>query len=315
KFKSSGKCGYTVTSGNLVTVSATGGPVGYREASNGYGLGVNKNGNEGTGSCTQTNPGESLTLDFRPALGGTMFLDHAMLDLELKYSSTLLTIKLFKGSDLVYTYTRTCTVSDCGPDSGGSDNRLVRVPTGTGTVLFDSMQMTAVTSGGTQAAATLEGGSDPGTSPSRFHVVTPGIPIDCGETIPFAGGGTDVGVTLVDNEACQPKGIAVFTDPREIELLAGGSTADVQFLLDVNDWAPEPAVTPIPATLVDPAGVGDNVGTWCNGTPSSYSMPTGEFWCLLDQHATLAGTDGSGTQLMQVSEVWVLEGDARITRG
>ena len=314
KFASSGRCGIT-PSANIVAVSALGGSVGYREADNGYGLGVNKNGTEGTGSCTQTNPGESLTLNFDPGLGSNEYLDYALLDMELKYSTTLLTIKLYKGTTDVYTYTRTCTSSDCGPDSGGNDNKLIRVPTNPGTVLFDKMVITATTNGGTQAAATLEGGSDATTSLSSFHVVSPADPIVCGVPVPDSGGGTSVIVTLVDNPGCVDKAIALNTSAREIELLTGGGSGSTeQFLVQVDDWAPELAKYPIPPTLVDPAGVGDNIGTWCEGTPMAYSMPIGEAWCLIDQHAVLAGVDGSNKQLMQVTETWLLEGDARITR-
>lgn len=323
KFKSTGRCGYAVISGDLVSVTAEGGSVGYREADNGYGLGVSKGGTEGTGSCTQTNPGETLTLDFDPGLGSNEFVDHALLDLELKYTSTLVTIELYRDGTTgpVYTYTRTCTSSDCGPDSGGSDNRTVRVPTGTGTVLFDRMTITTSANGGSQAAATLEGGSDPGTSPSTFHVVTPAQPIDCNESVTDSGDGTHVTVTLT-GEGCEAKAYTLDASAREIELITGGGDVG-QWVVDVDDWSPETAVNPVPASRVFPPDPNGELVVWCNGTydkddlPSEggtygASMPTtgDHSWCLIRQDASIAG-DG----LMQVNEILLLEADARITRG
>ncbi len=67
--------------------------VGYLQKDNGYGLGVNKGGKEGSGSCTQTNLPEQLTLELQndadtsPVHG--LYIDSTSLDMEFKYNAVL----------------------------------------------------------------------------------------------------------------------------------------------------------------------------------------------------------------------------------
>jgi hypothetical protein len=331
-FKQSGKCSYALntTPANIVDVRSSGGPVGFLEKDNGWGLGVNKNGNEGAGGCTQVNPGESLTLDFRPGLPAGSFLDFSVLDMELKYTNTILTIALYKGEisptnpnqNKVYTYIRTCDASDCSPDSGGNDNKPVRVPLLTNdgidndTVLFNQMVITATLNGGQQAAATLEGGSDPGVpGPSTFDVVTPATPIQCETPVSpdVPPGATDATVTfLTDPVTGCPTGkaYALTVATKKIELFLGGASTHIQALVE-SDWAVEPA--PPARVLVSPCtpGVGDcNPNTleetevWCNGVYNEEdawdpvdnpggtfgaSMPPGHFWCRITEETKIAG--------------------------
>ena len=40
----------------------------------------------------------------------------------------------------------------------------------------------------------------------------------------------------------------------------------------------------------------------------------GHSWCLIDQSTVLAGQDNQNNQLMQVTESWLLDGDATLCR-
>lgn len=338
KFKSSGRCGYAVTAGNLVAVTAeTPNAVGYREADNGYGLGVSKNGTEGTGSCTQTNPGESLSLHFN-GLAPDTFLDYAELDVELKYTNTKLLIDLYKDQTQVYAYSLTCGLSDCGPDSGGNDNKRIRVPTGMDTVLFNRMVITVSLNGGSQAGATLEGGSDVGTSPSIFHTVTPATPIECGTDIQDPTdptGGTDATVTFViieGSDGCPTgKGYVLHTATNRIELVIGGATVPVRSVVR-SVWDPRLTRSPVPVSIVSPAcevpadgctplATAEETEVWCLGAfnmgdaPSASnldgtygaSMPPGHVWCRITQSTQIVDPVND---LMQITEFSLLEADA-----
>jgi hypothetical protein len=322
------KCVYQGGTQSLMAVSAPVGPnvarsiVGYQQKSNGYGLGVNKAGREGAGSCNQTNLGETLVLELQNAgtspLSG-LYVESAELDVELKFNA-ILTVELFKDGTSVGTRTYDCDGSDCGPDSGGGDNYRLVIEDTDGDV-FDAMVFT-VSSTNSQAAAVIEGGND-GTDDSEFNLVQLLNPIDCGETISGAGGDSEVDITLLDTEGCSPKGYLLDVDSREIELITGGGTEPGQWVVEVDDWAPEPAQNPVPASTVFPPEPDGESVVWCDGmfdpddTPSTggtygASMPTSgdHSWCLIKQDAAIAG-DG----LMQVNETLLLEADARIARG
>ena len=115
------------------------------------------------------------------------------------------------------------------------------------------------------------------------------------------------------------------TNDRDLSFITGGGPT-VSFDVKILAWDPEPVANPIPPTLVDPP-LPSHVGQWCNGTPpsgdppnfSTLEMPDGESWCLITQSATTYGPDGAGGidwvpgydgQLMQVTEEWLLIGDA-----
>ena len=329
-FSASAKCAYVPgTNGDPLMApsassSTSGTVVGYLTKDNGYGLGVNKGGKEGTGSCTQTNIPEKLTLELQndPATSSVhgLYVDSTALDMEFKYNATL-TAAFFLNGSPVGTDTYRCTNSDCGPDSGGGDNYVVnlRAPVHAGNPnrLWDKVEFT-VSSTNSQGAVTLEGGNDPGTSESNFHLVDLLSPVDCGQTISGEDGETHVDVVLVASGDCTAKGYDLNVDPRSIELITAGGTTE-QWVVDVNDWSPETAVNPVPATTVFPP-VGGETAVWCNGTyngdddPATggtlgASMPSGHSWCLIRQDSEIAG-DG----LMQVNETFLLEADAKLQR-
>lgn len=329
-FSASAKCAYQAgTNGNpLMAPSATAGTagtvVGYLAKDNGYGLGVNKGGKEGAGSCTQTNIPEKLTLELQNDAASSavhgLYVDSTSLDMEFKYNATLNATFFLNGTQ-VGTDSYGCTNSDCGPDSGGGDNYAVNVeapenaanPNG----LWDKVEFT-VSSTSSQGAATLEGGNDAGTSESNFHLVDLLSPAICGQTISGEDGDTHVDVVLVATPDCTQKGYDLNVDPRSIELITAGGTTE-QWVVDVNDWSPEAAVNPVPATTVFPP-VGGETAVWCNGIydgsddPSTggtlgASMPSGHSWCLIRQDSEIAG-DG----LIQVNETFLLEADAKLQR-
>ena len=130
----------------------------------------------------------------------------------------------------------------------------------------------------------------------------------------------DVSITNADagSQGCTPD---VFTATFDGTHFSIDKPGPASLVVKVDAWDPELSDYPIPATIVDPAPPSDSV--WCSGTPQSYSMPSGgQVWCLVDQGAVLAGQDdanGSITghpfaQLMQVSETWLLDGDAGLCR-
>jgi len=320
------KCVYNGGTQSLIAVSTPVPPnaprtiVGYQQKDNGYGLGVNKAAREGAGGCNQTNLGETLVLELQndastsPLKG--LYLSSAELDVELKFNATL-HVELLKDGTSLGSRTYNCDGSDCGPDSGGGDNYRLTIADMQNRV-FDKMVFTT-SSTNSQAAAVIEGGNDAGTSESLFNVVQLLNPVDCGDTKSAAGGGTSVDVTLVPTEGCQTKGYALDASARAIELITGGGAAG-QWVVEVNDWAPETAANPVPASTVFPPTAGELV-VWCNGTYDSEdipstggtfgaTMPSGHSWCLIRQDAEIAGTN-----LMQVNETLLLEADARITRG
>jgi hypothetical protein len=318
------KCVYQGGSQSLMAVTAPVPPnaartiVGYQQKENGYGLGVNTRGKEGAGSCNQTNLGETLVLELQNDAGplAGLYVGSAELDVELKFNATLHVAFSRDGQELG-SRTYSCDGSDCGPDSGGGDNYRLSVSPLSGQP-FDKMVFTT-SSTNSQAAAIIEGGNDAGTADSIFNIVQLLNPIECGETVGGEGGGTAVDVTLVNDDECSPKGYLLNPDEREIELITGGG-ATGRWVVAVDDWAPETAQNPIPASTVFPPAAGESV-VWCNGTfdpdddPSTggtlgATMPSGHSWCLIRQDARIAG-DG----LMQVNERLLLEADARITRG
>ena len=149
--------------------------------------------------------------------------------------------------------------------------------------------------------------------------------IACGETRSDSGGGTNVDVTLVDEAGCSPKDVSLLVTSDSIEVLSGGGGGLATFVVYSNAWAPEPAVTPVPATIVSPIGsppgtAGSEAEVWCDGiydpaqTPElggTYGviMPAGHVWCRILQTTTSAGTG-----FMQVNEISLLIADASRNR-
>ncbi len=185
---------------------------------------------------------------------------------------------------------------------------------------WDKVVLT-VTSSNSQGAVTLEGGNDVGTSDSVFHLVKFLTPADCSNPITGEGGGTNVTIHLLESSGvCPDKGYALNVTSRSITFeTSGNGGAPGQWIVDVNDWSPEPAINPVPATTVFPPANGE-LAVWCDGnyTPNSggtlgATMPNGHSWCLIHQEASIAGVI-SGVQQMQVNELYLLEGDAVLCR-
>jgi hypothetical protein len=336
-FSAGTKCNYVQGSnGNLLMApSATSNlnntVVGYLQKDNGYGLGVNRGGKEGTGSCTQTNltGNEKLTLELQndtatsPVHG--LYVSSTALDMEFKYNATLVANFWLDGKN-VGSNTYNCLGSDCGPDSGGGDNYVVELvpptngPNPNPNLLWDKVEFT-VSSSNSQAAVTLEGGNDVNTSTSIFNLVQFLTPASCDNPIEGSGGGTHVTIQLLpESGVCPDKGYSLSVTAREInfETLGGASS---QWIVNVDDWSPEPAINPVPATVVYPPAGGEDA-VWCDGTFNANdpggtfgaSMPAGgHSWCLIRQNTTIAGEVG-GVQQMQVNELYLLEGDARLCR-
>jgi hypothetical protein len=178
-------------------------------------IGVGQNG-EGNGEpCARINRdlGQALTVNLTGLLAGEA-IGYAEIDLGFKFNGDAV-LQLKKGGPsgtLVDTVTVPCSgSSDCGPDSGGSDNeRVVLYLTGTPpppaghwqAFAIDGTFDTIVISPGaasSNGAVSLEGGHDGsppgpigaglGTGDSLFEVVEAfDGEIDCGETVTLGGG-------------------------------------------------------------------------------------------------------------------------------
>ena len=150
--------------------------------------------------------------------------------------------------------------------------------------------------------------------------------IACGGTESASGGGTDVDVTLVDNEGCTPKNATVTATTSEdpdfqhlIQILASGSGGQVTFVVETT-WAPEEILPtePIPySTVIPNCAPGDcdptdpanrETEVWCDGAfdPSSPTlgaiMPEGHSWCRITQDTQIA-EQGPGDNLKRVHEI------------
>lgn len=332
------QCSYS-SGTNLVTASATGGSVGF--IAKNEQLGVDSK--DGGSKCTQVNPGEKLTLELMNASGTTMtglYATHAQLDLEFKYSP-LITVTAYNTdsatpSTPVWSETYDCSKSDCGPDRSVDGDNVYEPFPKTGTVLFDKLEITAAATGSSTGSAgvSLEGGNDLYSGGVRhdsiFYMATPAEGTICpGQTVSeFTGTGTATVQYISPTGDCKAYLLTYTRDPatndRSLTFLTGGSSSIVTFDVKVFSWDPEPVANPVPATLVDPPSPA-HPGQWCNGTPASPSMPSGEVWCLITQTTSTYGPDGDGVnsidwvpnydgQLMQVQEEWLLQGDSRIQR-
>ena len=122
---------------------------------------------------------------------------------------------------------------------------------------------------------------------------------------------------------CPPTVYAASFGDNQFDLTKPNGEQITGLQVQVGAWDPEEAHNPVPPTQVSGPNPADGLhdGQWCNGTPAHPTMPGGEIWCLVSQSTMLAGTDtdGSitgtaGTQLMQVTEIWLLEGDAALCR-
>lgn len=329
------KCRYT-SGTNLVAATADGGTVGFARSNSQIGV----DSKDGATKCTQVNTSpESLTLELNNGAGSTMaglYATYAMLDVELKFSP-LVTITAYKdGNPTGVSEDYDCSTSDCGPDrDAAGDNSNIRFPID-GTVLFDKVVITAAPTGGstTSAGISLEGGNDlyqDGTQrDSIFYMAQPAEGEICGgQTVTEPTGSGQASVTHLGalGTDCKAYVLTYTRDPQTNDRELSFITSDgptVSFDVKIFAWDPEPVANPVPPTFVDPP-LPSHPGQWCNGTSTSPTMPSGENWCLVTQTTTTYGPDaetpndpgwvpGYGGQLMQVTEEWLLIGDAGCRR-
>jgi hypothetical protein len=164
-----------------------------------------------------------------------------------------------------------------------------------------------------------DGYSNSNTATVSIDVFQTSLP--CGSSV-FVGDSNQVKITNLDTGTdCPP---AVFTatfDGRQLDVNKPDGE-HLNLLVKVDAWDPETAVNPVPATTVSPP-LPAHAGLWCDGSGTiadPYTEPTAdgssvpEMWCLESQSTVSFGPDGSGNQLMQVTETWLLEGDATLCR-
>jgi hypothetical protein len=227
--------------------------------------------------------------------------------------------------------------SDCGPDRDlVGDNSNIRFPID-GTVLFDKLMITAAATGSSASSAgiSLEGGNDTYVGGAKhdsiFYLAHPAEGQVCpGDTIHEPTSTGDVAVEYLGATGpCKDYLLTYSRDPdtneRRLEYLLSEEGTPATFEVRINAWDPEPVANPVPPTLVDPP-LPSHPAEWCEGTASSPTVPTGEVWCLVTQSTSTYGPDGDGSpenpdwvpgydgQLMQVTETYILIGDAGCRR-
>jgi len=219
--------------------------------------------------------------------------------------------------DVGSTLTGTYSYSDTDGDLEGAstfrwllDGSPIGGETGTTYTVAPSDSGHDITFEVTPVAAT---GTSPGAAvTSQAVTANYSNSLNCGDSTTLFDG--RVTVTNVNGGVnCPPVQFTPTFDGTELNLIKPDSPP-VQLKVDVTAWDPEPAQNPVPATIVTPPAPDGEPGVWCDGTPQSYTMPAGHSWCLINQSTQLAGHDGEGTQLMQVTESWLLDGDATLCR-
>ena len=315
--------------GPLAVVTATGGDLGFRDA----GLGVRAKG-PGTNCGQITGPQQAVSLKLAQAFDGKV-ISSAEVDVESKFSCSMDVAYKLEGTLLGTETIDLSSQSDCGPDSGSSDNYRVTLPAPDGLLigtLFDEVLFSAAGSG----AISVEGGtenSDRGalgalldTNDSIFELVD-FTGIDCLETDDSV-----TGLTLTrtdDTENCRLIPYSLSRDGNSVDLIKNvGTQTQATFTLDVNAWDPEPAVYPVPPTQIDytpdSTATGPEPMVMCSGTAENPSLPLTpggveidqnpvtpnvDGWCVVSTSATIVG-DGQ----MQVTESLYGKGDPRFNR-
>jgi hypothetical protein len=285
---------------------------------NPYGIGAKYSEGKGT-SCGRVDADQSLTLSLAGSLQGKV-VTAAQLDIEGKFN-VVVQADLFRAGQYVDTiYLSDPDFSDNGPDAGARDNTRWLITTDFDAETdvpepFDTMVLTPKDRIG---SFSLEGGADgtpaaeaplvSGTLDSLFEISTYyGDQLDCGETPPPT---TDQGITFtitrLDVGACSadvPYNVTFSRSGTEqtATLEKDEAVVDAQaaeFLVDIV-WAPEPAQTPVPATLITLPGGTPTEVEWCNPGPSlSGSFP----WCLTGQSAEMYGSQTFPNNQMQVTD-------------
>ena len=137
-------------------------------------------------------------------------------------------------------------------------------------------------------------------------------------TLPCGQSDTSIDNVIITNPAVDGCTDASYTATFTGTTLNIDKSGPTNLEVHVDSWAPEPVDTPVPATYVWPPDPNPHKGFWCAGTPGSpdplgpgntLHPPGNEVWCLVSQSTVLV-SDG----MMQVSEIWLLEGDAALCR-
>jgi hypothetical protein len=283
------------------------------------GIGVQVKG-EGNGTpCGQANgTTQSLDLKLAGALANSA-IDFAELDVEGKFGVTI-KAELFLDGQPAGTELLVTSGPDSGPDSGDNDNFRWRLPAAPNTGFFDEVKLSV--DGSTPSGAfSLEGGAD-GTSPepgglgttlgttdSLFHIAGIDGELACGATASEAGtnGAPSASITLQNVAGCEPVvySLSVSNTDGNQAVAFQKIGGDNNIYRATITWPVEASAYPVPPTQIRYGDGPAHNMLWCDGTPSAPVKPAAnEFWCIVDHHAALAGTD-----LMQVTEELFGQGD------
>jgi hypothetical protein len=268
---------------------------------------------EGNGTpCGQANGSQAIDLQLAGSLA-TKAMDFAELDVEGKFGVTV-KAQLYLDGQLVGTQLLVTGGPDSGPDSGDGDNFRWRLPdTGSSIGLFDEIKL-SVDASTPGAAFSLEGGGDGtapqpgglgstlGTTDSLFHIAGFDGQLACGGTASKVGtdGAPSVSITLQSQAGCEAVSYSLSVSNtngnQAVAFQKVGGDSNV-YRTTIN-WPVEASASPVPATQIRYGEGPPHDLQWCDGTPAAPVIPApGEFWCLVDQHVALAGTDQ-----MQVTE-------------
>lgn len=324
----SGKCVVSLGANpTFVSLSAKGGITGTSDAAAEVGFapyGIGSKYSEGKGtSCGRVDADQSLTLSLAGSLAGKVITE-AQLDIEGKFN-VVVQADLYRGGQHLDTvFLSNPAFSDNGPDSGARDNVRWVITTDLAGPAPEPFDMIVLSPKGRVGSFSLEGGADgtpavgqqgappgepllPSTLDSLFEISTYyGDQLDCAETITDSGSGITFTITRLNVGPCSvdvPYNVTFSRNgtDQDVFLAKDESIVDAQeaeFLVDIA-WAPEPAETPVPATLITLPGGSPIEVEWCNPGPAlSSPFP----WCLTAQESVLFGTETSPDNEMQVTD-------------
>jgi hypothetical protein len=320
----SGKCVVGLASSpTFVELSAIGGITG---SSSGvaadvgfapYGIGAKYSEGKGT-SCGRVDADQSLTLSLAGSLAGKV-ITQAQLDIEGKFN-VVVQGDLYRAGVHVGTLSLSDPAfSDNGPDAGNKDNLrwIITTDLAPETPTPEPFDTIVLSPKDRTGSLSLEGGADgtpaaevplvAGTLDSLFEISTfYGDQLDCQETITSSGEGITFTITRLNVGECTvdvPYNVTFSRNGTDQDVLLekDESIVDAQeaeFLVDII-WAPEPAETPVSATLITLPGGSPTEVEWCNPGPAlSSSFP----WCLTAQESVLFGTETAPNNEMQVTD-------------
>ncbi|HEU4527098.1 MAG TPA: hypothetical protein VFT80_04140 [Actinomycetota bacterium] len=320
----SGKCVVSLGANPpLVSLSAKGGITGTSGGAAAevgfapYGIGSKYSEGKGT-SCGRVDSDQSLTLSLAGNLAGKVITE-AQLDIEGKFNVAVQADLFRAGQPVGRVVLSDANFSDNGPDAGARDNAREVIVTDVDPQTptpepFDTMVLSPVDRVG---SFSLEGGADgtpaaedpllPDTLDSLFEISTYyGDQLDCAETITDSGSGITFTITRLNVGECTvdvPFNVTFSRNgtAQDVFLAKDESIVDAQeaeFTVDII-WAPEPAETPVPATLITLPGGSPTEVEWCNPGPAlSSTFP----WCLTAQESVLFGTETAPNNEMQVTD-------------